>query len=140
MTIKCISRDWLRKWICNHFVCRYVLYVDFSMCNHVSYEIVLYIYVFGFLMIFGIFSECNCGLPIAIHHCHSRCIFVESQMVQKSFYPNNLLYNVIQVCFLLAQEIAPLFNKKAYPDVDFLSSKSPPQSASVYPIRFWSYP
>ena len=29
-------------------------------------------------------------------------------------------------CFLLFQEMAPLFSKNANPEVDFLSSKSPP--------------
>ena len=43
-------------------------------------------------------------------------------------------------CFLLLQEMAQLPRKKTKPDVDFLSSPSPAQSASVYPLRVKSFP
>uniref|UniRef100_A0A8R7TYB4 Uncharacterized protein n=1 Tax=Triticum urartu TaxID=4572 RepID=A0A8R7TYB4_TRIUA len=38
-----------------------------------------------------------------------------------------------KVCFLLFQEIAPPAKVNKQSDVDFLSSRSPCQSASVYP-------
>lgn len=115
-----------------------VILTHFILLNSVYYEVVFDINVFDFAIIFEIFCINKCGLIVA--KCSHRwqknsdspkcCKNLLNQTPSWSTlaYAKNydsIVDKVMHVCFLVAHEVTPQFNKKMYPKVDLHCSRSP---------------
>ena len=129
----------LRIGICDHLLCRYVLHVHFLLWHHVFHKIVFDIYVFGFDMELRVFCISYCSLTITIdkHKLIASPLLIKCSknplnqtpsctMTNNDTNSTSIVDRAIQDCFLLFHDMAKLLSKKANPEVDFLSFKSPP--------------
>ena len=80
------------EWISNHLTCRKIFQDHILWGNHISYKIILGIYMFSFSMIFEVIYISNDSLTVTIDCCWPKNNLDYSQALQKSSQPYNFLY------------------------------------------------
>ncbi|KAK2373802.1 hypothetical protein QL285_074813 [Trifolium repens] len=88
---------------------------------------------------YNVRAFCSTSYSFSICFIHTSC----EQLLPAAMYSASAVDSATQFCFLLNQDIRLVPRKKHPPEVLFLSSALPAQSASQYPYRVessqWEY-